>query len=253
MIVLLSPAKSLNFDPVDEPRSQPRFKKDTVALAEIMKKKSSSDLREMMKISQKLADLNRDRFQDFTASHTKKNAKQAIFAFQGDVYQGLQAEHFTKSQLAFAQDHVRILSGLYGLLRPFDVIQPYRLEMGSKVKTKQGKSLYDFWGDALTEKINEDLKAVKSKVVVNLASEEYFKAINKNKLEGELYTPNFKEYRDSKLKFISFSAKKARGFMTQYIVRNKITKPEKLKGFDLENYAFDEAYSNPPFDLIFTR
>jgi len=253
MIILLSPAKSLNFDPVDVPRSQPRFKNDTFQLAKILKKKSSADLMEMMKISQKLADLNHDRFQQFSLSHTKENAKQAVFAFKGDVYQGLEADKLTEKQLAFAQDHVRILSGLYGLLRPFDVIQPYRLEMGSKVKTAKGKSLYDFWGDALTDKINEDLKSVKSKVVVNLASEEYFKSINKKKLDAELYTPNFKEYRDGKLKFISFSAKKARGYMTQYIVRNKITNPEKLKGFNLENYAFDDEHSNPPYDLIFTR
>lgn len=253
MIVLLSPAKSLNFDPVDLPRSQPRFKNSTVELAGIMKKKSPADLMDMMKISQKLADLNHERFSQFSASHTKANAKQAVFAFQGDVYQGLKADTLTTKQLAFAQDHVRILSGLYGLLRPFDVIQPYRLEMGSKVKTSKGRSLYDFWGDALTDKINEDLKAAKSKVVVNLASEEYFKAVNTKKLDGELYTANFKEYRDGKLKFITFSAKKARGFMTQYIVRNKITNPTKLKGFNLENYAYDEAASNPPYDLIFTR
>ncbi len=245
MIILLSPAKSLDFEPVaDVDRTQPRFKKDTFELAEIMKEQSSSDLKKLMSISDKLADLNRDRYKQFSKSFTKKNSKQAMFAFTGDVYQGLEASSFTEKQLEYAQDHVRMLSGLYGILRPFDVIQPYRLEMGTKLKTERGKNLYEFWGDKLTKSINKDLKATDSKAIINLASNEYFKSLDKDKLKGDLYEIDFRELRDDKYKFISFSAKKARGFMTQYIVKKKLKNPEKIKGFDLEGYMFNEELSS---------
>jgi len=245
MIVLLSPAKSLNFEPdVQATRSQPRFKNETWNLASKMKTKKAKDLRDMMSISQKLADLNVARYHAFTKSHNRDNSKQAIFAFTGDVYQGLQADKFTRKDLEFAQDHVRILSGLYGALRPLDVIQPYRLEMGTKLKTDKGKDLYDFWGESVTRLINKDLKNSPTKAVINLASQEYCKVIKPEVLDAKIYDIDFREWRDGKFKFISFNAKKARGFMTHYIVKNKVTNPEKVKGFNLEGYTFNEELSS---------
>lgn len=245
MIILLSPAKSLNYDPLpDLERTQPRFKKDTLELAEIMKGKSTSDLRKLMHISEKLADLNYERFQNFSKSYTQKNAKQAMFAFTGDVYQGLEAGTFTEKQIEYAQDHVRMLSGLYGILRPLDVMQPYRLEMGTKLKTPRGSNLYEFWGDRIAKTINKDLKATGSEVLINLASNEYYKAVDMNALNANIYDIDFRELRGDEFKFISFSAKKARGFMTQYIVKKKLKDPEKIKGFDLEGYMYNEELSS---------
>ena len=248
MIVLLSPAKSLNFDKVEAPRTQSRFKADTIELVSIMQKKNVGALRKLMSISENLADLNVQRFQDFEKSHTIKNAKQAMYAFTGDVYQGLEAETFSTDDIEFAQDHVRLLSGLYGLLRPLDVIQPYRLEMGTKLKTNRGKNLYEFWGDSIATMLKKDLKKTQSSVIINLASQEYFKAIDTGVLKAAIYDIHFREYRGNELKFISFNAKKARGYMTQYIVKNRITSPEALQGFDMEGYSFapdlskDRAY-----------
>jgi cytoplasmic iron level regulating protein YaaA (DUF328/UPF0246 family) len=175
-----------------------------------------------------------------------------MFAFTGDVYQGLDALSFSKKDIEFAQKHVRMLSGFYGLLRPLDVMQPYRLEMGTKLKTDQGDSLYEFWGDKITKRINADLKASGGSAIINLASQEYFKAVDRQSLKGKVYDVQFLENRDGEFKFISFNAKKARGFMTQYIVKNKITKAEKIKGFDLEDYAFNEALSSEA-EWVFTR
>lgn len=253
MIVLLSPAKSLDFNPKpDLDRSQPRFKKDTNELAGIMKKKSAGDLKKLMSISDKLADLNADRFRNFEESHHKGNSKQAMFAFTGDVYVGLEAETFSPEEVEFAQKHVRMLSGLYGLLRPLDVIQPYRLEMGTKLTTGRGKDLYEFWGDRITRKIQEDLKESGNKALINLASQEYFKSVNPEALDCELYNIQFLELRDNEYKFITFNAKKARGYMTKYIVRNKITNPEKIKGFNLEGYMYHPELSKAR-DWVFTR
>ena len=244
MIILLSPAKSLDFTPVTGvARTQPRFKSDTAELAEILKTKKEGDLKKLMSISDKLASLNVERFKAFENSYHKKNSKQAILAFTGDVYQGLDAPSFTEDQMSWAQEHVRVLSGFYGLLRPLDVMQPYRLEMGTKLKTQRGKDLYDFWGGKISEKINEDLKKIKSKVIINLASQEYFKAVDQKLLKGTVQDIDFREERDGKFKFISFSAKRARGFMTQYIVKHKIKDPEKIKGFDMEGYLFNEDLS----------
>ncbi len=253
MIVLLSPAKSLNFEPeVKATRSQPRFKNETWNLASKMKTKKAKDLRDMMSISQKLADLNVARYHAFSKSHNHDNSKQAIFAFTGDVYQGLQADKFTKKDLEFAQNHVRILSGVYGALRPLDVIQPYRLEMGTKLKTDKGKDLYDFWGESVTKLINKDLKNSPTKAVINLASQEYYQVIKPEVLDAKVYDIDFREWRDGKFKFISFNAKKARGFMTHYIVKNKVTNPEKVKGFNLEGYTFNEELSSDS-SWTFTR
>ena len=253
MIVLLSPAKSLNFaDECTYPRSQARFKEQTGELATIMRQKNRNDLRQLMSISEKLADLNVGRYQAFTPAHTKRNAKQALFAFRGDVYQGLDADTLNAKDIQFAQIHVRILSGLYGLLRPLDVIQPYRLEMGTKLVTQKGKNLYEFWDDRITKLLNRDLKASGTKHIINLASQEYFNAIQTSNLKGDIYNIHFKEYRGDELKFISFNAKKARGFMTRYIVENKITDPEAIKGFDLESYMYSPDLSQGK-EWVFTR
>ncbi len=253
MIILLSPAKSLNFDPLPHlERSQPRFKNDANELALVMKGKKAKDLRDLMKISEKLSELNVGRFKNYSPQHTVKNAKQAMFAFTGDVYQGLDAASFTEKQIAYAQKHVRMLSGLYGLLRPLDVIQPYRLEMGTKLTTQRGKSLYDFWGTKIAETINKDLKATKSRAVINLASNEYFKAVDQKVLDADIYDIDFRELRDGQLKFISFSAKRARGFMAQYIVRKRLTDPERIKGFNLEGYMYHPDLSQEK-RWVFTR
>jgi len=253
MIILLSPAKSLDFNPKPGvARTQPRFKKETIELAGIMKKKSANDLKNLMSISDKLADLSVTRFKSFKKAHTKENAKQAMFAFTGDVYVGLDAESFDEKDIEFAQKHVRMLSGLYGLLRPLDVMQPYRLEMGTKLKTTKGNNLYAFWGSSIAKKIQKDLKVTKNKAIINLASQEYFKAVDRDALNGDLYNFQFLELRGDEYKFISFNAKKARGFMTKYIVKNKITDPEKIKGFDLEGYMFNPELSKER-DWVFTR
>lgn len=253
MIILLSPAKSLDHNPLaDVARTQPRFKKQTSELATIMKRQTEKDLKDLMHISDKLASLNAARFKAFTSAHTDKNAKQAMFAFTGDVYQGLDATSFSEKEIAYAQTHVRILSGFYGLLRPLDVIQPYRLEMGTRLKNKEGENLYSFWGDLITKKINEDLKLSGGNAIINLASQEYFKAVNTGVLKGTLYNIQFLEDRDGEFKFVSFNAKKARGFMTKYIVKNNIVTPEEIKGFDLEGYNYNADLSST-FDWVFTR
>ncbi|MCB0688276.1 MAG: peroxide stress protein YaaA [Saprospiraceae bacterium] len=253
MIILLSPAKSLDFNPKpDVPRTQPRFKNDTFELADIMKKKSAGDLKKLMSISDKLADLNTSRFEAFKESHTKENSKQAMFAFTGDVYVGLDANSFDEKDIEFAQEHVRMLSGFYGLLRPLDVMQPYRLEMGTKLKTKRGKNLYEFWGDRIAKKIQEDLKSSENNALINLASQEYFKAVDLDVIDDDLYNIQFLEMRDDAYKFISFNAKKARGLMTKYIVKNKITTPEKIKGFNLDGYMYNPELSKDK-DWVFTR
>ncbi len=253
MLVLLSPAKSLDFQPLkDIPRTQARLKKDAQELVEVMRPKKPNDLKKLMSISDKLADLNVARFQAFKKSHAGNHAKQAMYAFTGDVYVGLDANSFTKSQVDFAQRHLRILSGLYGLLRPLDVIQPYRLEMGTKLKTARGDKLYDFWGDTISNLINKDLKQLGSKLVLNLASQEYLKAVSRNAIKAQIIDVNFKELRDGKLKFISFSAKKARGLLSQYIVKNKVTTMEQVKGFNYEGYAY-HADASTDDQLLFTR
>ncbi len=253
MIILLSPAKSLDFTPnTNVARTQPRFKKETSELAAIMKKKSAADLKKLMSISDKLADLNTARFKAFREEHNKENSKQALFAFTGDVYVGLDAGSFDEKDIAFAQEHLRMLSGFYGLLRPLDVMQPYRLEMGTKLKTPRGKDLYEYWGDSIARKINADLKATGSRALINLASQEYFKAVDLDAVDGDLYNFQFLELRYDDYKFISFNAKKARGSMARYIIKNKITNPEKIKGFDLEGYLYNPDLSSGN-DWVFTR
>ncbi|MDX1476060.1 MAG: peroxide stress protein YaaA [Saprospiraceae bacterium] len=253
MIVLLSPAKSLDFSPSDfKASSTPRMLEDSEQLVEIMQKKSAKKIGELMSISDKLAKLNKERFDDFHETATIDNEKEAILAFKGDVYVGLENETLSGSDLAWAQSHVRILSGLYGLLRPRDVIRPYRLEMGTRLNTQRGKDLYAFWGDKITEMINEDLKRHKSRVVFNLASKEYFNAVNTDLLEGDLYSANFLERRNGEYKFISFTAKKARGWLCRYIIDNRITDPEAVKEFDREGFRYLKTLSSER-EFVFVR
>ncbi len=253
MIILLSPSKSLNFDPsIHKKKTSPRLLKQSEALIDILRDKSVNDIKKLMSVSDKIATLNHERYQSFKTPFNLKNAKQALFAFTGDVYAGLEANTFDQSDIDFANDHLRILSGLYGVLRPLDLMQPYRLEMGTKMKNEVGHDLYAFWGDQITDHLNKDLKKVKSDVIVNLASNEYYNAVKPKNLKGDVYVSNFKENRNGVYKFISFSAKKARGFMAQYIIKNKLTDPEDMKSFDMENYKFNPKLSSEK-NFIFTR
>lgn len=253
MIVLLSPSKSLNFDPhPHKKKSAPKLLKQSEALIDILKNKNVDDIKKLMKVSDKIATLNVERYQTFKTPFTLKNSKQALFAFTGDVYAGLEAPTFSQEDIDFANDHLRILSGLYGVLKPLDLMQPYRLEMGTKMKNEIGHDLYSFWGNQITDQLNKDLKKVKSDVIVNLASNEYYKAVKPNGLNADVYVANFKEKRNGVYKFISFSAKKARGYMAQYIIKNKLTNPEDMKSFDMDNYKFNLELSSEKL-FIFSR
>lgn len=253
MLILLSPAKKLDFAEPDStlPATQRRFVEDTAELAVTAKRQTQADLRKLMSISEDLARLNRERFQAFDPEALDTGV-QAAFAFAGDVYQGLEARTLDKEALSFAQDHVRILSGFYGMLRPLDRIQPYRLEMGVRLATKRGKSLYDFWGDRISKQINADLEGAAHPVVVNLASQEYFGAVDAKALKAPVVTPHFREEKDGASKVISFYAKKARGAMTRFAIDERIEAPEALKAFDRDGYRFDKAASTES-DWIFTR
>jgi len=256
MIHLLSPAKSLDFDSKlpTEDYSLPEFLGDSEKLINRLKKSSKKKLRELMSISVDLAKLNADRYQNWEGKQAiSDESRQAIFAFKGDVYLGLKAlEELNPTDVDYAQSHLLILSGLYGVLRPKDVIEPYRLEMGTKLKVGRKNDLYAFWGDRLTAQINEALKQHEEKAVINLASNEYFKAVNPKKLEGQLIEPEFKDAKNGEYKFITFYGKKARGLMSRYLIKNRISKLEDIKGFDLEGYRFNPELSSPD-KPVFTR
>lgn len=254
MLLLLSPAKTLDYsDPKTELHDQPRLLSDSQPLIDILKDKSESELMELMKISEDLATLNRERYEDFETPFDLSNAKQSILAFKGDVYVGLGAEDFSEEDLQFAQGQIRILSGLYGLLRPLDLMQPYRLEMGTKLQNKRGKNLYEYWGARITELLNADLNANgQDKSVINLASREYFSAVKPGKLAGKLYQIDFKEHRGDQYKIIAVYAKKARGMMARFAVKNRIASPEGLKSFDMDGYSFNSELSEPQH-FVFTR
>lgn len=253
MLILLSPAKTLDEVPNTKPgKDLPKFRKKTLELAEILKDYPPAKLKSLMHISDKLAEQNYKRYQDFSSRYTPANSKAAIYAFKGDVYVGLQADSLNKKDLDFAQQHLRILSGFYGLLRPMDKMQAYRLEMGTGLKNASGKNLYDFWQESVTKEINSSLKANNNELLINLASNEYYKAIDQKKLKAEVLNIGFKEYRDEKLKFISFSAKKARGLMSHYIIKNRITDKEELKGFDYEGYSYHSELSSSE-EYMFVR
>ena len=245
MIVLLSPAKSLDFSPTEYPHfSQPRMLEKSEELISNLKKKSSKKLQTLMGISKNIADLNVERFNTFSLPFNPENAKPAIYAFNGDVYTGLNARDFVGEEIGFAQKHIRILSGLYGVLKPLDLIQPYRLEMGTSLKHKRKKNLYEFWDKTITDILNEDLEAAGSQIVVNLASKEYFHAVKPALLNGEILNVDFKENRNGELKIISFNAKKARGSMAHLIVKEAITEKDKLKELQVDGYVFSKENSD---------
>ena len=246
MLIFLSPAKSLDYKtpPHVADFTQPAFLDRSAKLVRALRKLSPADIAKLMDLSDTLAFLNFNRFADWSQPFTPENAKQAVLAFDGDVYDGLAAKTLSAADLAFAQRHVRILSGLYGILRPLDLMQPYRLEMGTKFANAKGKDLYAFWGETLLDAINAELDAMARPVTVNLASEEYFKAAVGRKLRGEVIQPVFEDWSAGRYKIVSFFAKRARGLMTRYAVINRLEEPEGLKDFDVDGYAFAPAVSD---------
>ncbi len=254
MLTLLSPAKTLDFEFSAEglPSTPPLFQEDIEVLLGRCKRLTVTNLRELMNISQPLAELNRQRFQGMTLPFTADNSKPCLLAFRGGVYRGLDAASLSKRDLDWAHHRLRILSGLYGILRPLDLMQPYRLEMGTRLSNPRGKNLYDFWGDRLVESLNSEHAERPGKAVLNLASNEYFKAVPKKQLDAPLVTALFQEIRDGKPKTISFSAKRARGLMARFIVRNRIDTPDGLKEFAEEGYSFRPELSQDN-QLLFVR
>ena len=254
MLVVISPAKTLDFDtPVKSSlATQPAFLDDAEHLVTALRELEPAAISGLMNISAKLGDLNHARYMNWQRPFTAANSKQALLAFKGDVYTGLQAETLSAADLKFAQQHLRILSGLYGLLRPMDLIQPYRLEMATRFANDRGANLYDYWGDQLTAALNQQLGALKSDLLVNLASNEYFKAIRPGLLDAQVITPVFKDAKNGKYKIISFYAKKARGMMTAYIIRNRISAAEQLQGFNEQGYLFSPEQSTAT-EWVFLR
>lgn len=256
MLIIISPAKTLDYEsPLATTRyTQPELLDHSAQLMEYCRELTPAQIGSLMKISDKLAGLNAARFAEWQPNFTPQNARQAILAFKGDVYTGLHAEDFSEQDFDFAQQHLRMLSGLYGLLRPLDLMMPYRLEMGIKLHNAKGSDLYNFWGDLLTEKLNQQLKEQGDDVLINLASDEYFKAVKPAKLDGQLIKPVFLDEKGGKFKVISFYAKKARGLMSRFIIQNQLTQPEQLKDFNLEGYFFDEEkIDKSGSELIFKR
>ncbi|RUT78548.1 peroxide stress protein YaaA [Ancylomarina longa] len=254
MLIVISPAKTLDFNTPakTEIQSEAAFLKDSAQLIRLLRKLKIEDISEFMEISPKLAQLNFERFCQWHLPFTTENAKQALLAFRGDVYTGLDADTLTDADFKLAQSNLRILSGLYGILKPMDLIQAYRLEMGKKLANKRGNNLYQFWGDKITKAINQSLKEIESKQLINLASNEYFKSINKKKLRAEIITPIFKDLKNGEYKIISFYAKKARGLMTRFIIQNQLTDPEDLKAFNSDGYFYNPKLSKAK-ELVFTR
>lgn len=254
MLTLLSPAKKLNMDPVDTavPVTRPRLRDDTRELATVAKTQTAADLKRLMHISDKLAEMNFDRFQAFNLDNRSNSAKPAGLAFDGDVYWGLEADSLSGDALAYAQDHLRILSGLYGVLRPMDAIQPYRLEMGTRMANERGKSLYDFWGTRIAERLNDDLAGHADKTVVNLASNEYFKAVDTKSLGRTVIGAKFLNIKDGKARSLMYYAKHARGSMARWIMENRVDRADGLKDFNAGGYALDAAASTET-ELVFTR
>lgn len=254
MLTVISPAKSLDFESPTRTRrfTDPVFLSNSKQLMSELRKQSPKQISKLMKISPKLGELNADRYQSWKPPFTPENAKQALLAFRGDVYMGLDADTFTTRDFTFSQKHLRILSGLYGVLKPLDLIQPYRLEMGTRFPNKRGKDLYEFWGNRLTKSVREELAAHRNKTLVNLASNEYFKSIDPAALGYRVVTPVFKDYSNGTYRVLSFFAKRARGRMASYLIRNRLNKPDDLKGFDLDGYSFAESLSGDD-TWVFTR
>jgi hypothetical protein len=253
MLMVISPAKTLDFETaaVTSTFTQPRYLDDSAKLIERLRKMSTADIASLMKLSDKLAGLNAARYESWQTPFNVENAKQAVLAFKGDVYTGLDADSLDAAGFEFAQKHLRILSGLYGVLKPLDLIQPYRLEMGTKLDNSGGKDLYAFWGSKLRDSLQQD-EALHDGVLINLASNEYFKAVEAKKLKARIITPVFKDWKNGQYKMISFYAKKARGLMSRYIIDNKLTEPDAIKLFDYEGYRFSEDMSKSD-EWVFIR
>ena len=255
MLFLLSPAKSLDYDsplPAGLPHSQPQFIPDAARLIDVLRTRSPQDIASLMSISDALAALNVARYGAWSPRFTQENARQAVMAFNGDVYEGLQAATLSLPDLDWAQQHLAILSGLYGVLRPLDLMQPYRLEMGTRLATDAGTNLYQFWGARIAEHLNRQLADDTDPVVVNLASQEYFKAVDRKALSARVVECVFEDYKGGHYKIISFYAKRARGLMARWAVQQRASTPRQLEGFDLEGYAFHPAASSPE-RLVFRR
>ena len=246
MIILLSPAKTLDYSVDSKPNhTAPQFLNQSAKLIKILKDKEPKDIASLMGLSDKLAALNFDRYQSWKASKIQSDdSKPSLMVFKGDVYQGLEAETLNTQDMKFAQKHLRILSGLYGILKPLDVIRPYRLEMGTKLETSNGKNLYEFWGERVRNNVLEDLTSQKSDLIINLASKEYFNVMGKLPEHANVIAPAFKDFKNGKYKIISFYAKKARGLMARWIIQNKVKDFERLSEFNLDGYYYSEEDSS---------
>jgi cytoplasmic iron level regulating protein YaaA (DUF328/UPF0246 family) len=254
MLTVISPAKTLDFETptVTDAFTQPAHLTQSRKLVRRLRQLSAADLSKLMQVSDNIAELNQQRFRKWKTPFKPDNARQALFAFKGDVYIGLDACSMTPESVDFAQDKLRILSGLYGVLRPLDLIQPYRLEMGTRIDNEQGSNLYQFWDGRITKTLNQELKQSDEKTLINLASKEYFKSIKPKMLAAEVVTPVFKDYRNGSYQVIGFFAKKARGMMARYLVDHRIDNPEALKDFDRDGYAFNAKLSDT-HEWVFTR
>ncbi len=254
MLIVVSPAKTLDYDSplATQTYTLPELTDHSSELMEVCRELTPMDIASLMKVSDKIAGLNAARFAEWQPEFTTENARQAILAFKGDVYTGLAAETMTEEDFAYTQQHLRMLSGLYGLLRPLDLMQPYRLEMGTKLANPRGANLYQFWGSVITEKLNAALAEQGDNILINLASNEYFKSVKPKSLDAQLITPVFKDCKNGNYKVISFYAKKARGMMARYIIDNRIKSVDELKQFDVAGYYFVPAESTSK-ELVFKR
>lgn len=254
MLIVVSPAKTLDYESplVTETYTQPELIDYSKQLIEVCRKLTPADVASLMKVSDKIADLNVGRFQEWSETFTLDNARQAILAFKGDVYTGLDAQTLTEADFEYAQRHLRMLSGLYGLLKPLDLMQPYRLEMGTKLANEKGTNLYQFWGNVITDKLNQAITEQGDNVLVNLASNEYFKAVKQKNLDAQVITPVFKDCKNGQYKVISFYAKKARGMMARFIIENRIESVADLTQFNTAGYTFAEDESSAT-ELVFKR
>ena len=254
MITVLSPAKKLSKEcnAHDVVSTFPSFLDDSKELVSILKKSQPGDLQDLMGISENLSILNWERYQNWKLPFNKSESRQAAFTFQGDTYTGLNVESLNEKEISFAQDHTRILSGLYGVLKPLDLMMPYRLEMGTQLKNKLGKNLYEFWSEKLSSSLSSELKDHKEKIIINCASVEYFKSIDNEGLNASVITPIFKDIKNGTPKIISFFAKKARGMMARYIIKNQINTPDDIINFDLDGYSYNSSLSTP-LEPVFIR
>ena len=254
MLIIISPAKTLDYKTSIsiQGETEAPFLKESEKLIKVLKKLNPNDISELMKVSSKIAYLNHDRFAQWQLPFPTGTTRQALLAFKGEVFNGLDAYSFSQEEMDYAQEHLRMLSGLYGVLRPLDVMMPYRLEMGTKLAQGKNKNLYEFWGDKITKNIQESLNEQKQKVLVNLASNEYYKSVKASKIKARIITPIFKEAKGDQYKVIAIFAKKARGLMSRYIIKNRIEEPEEIKLFNKAGYFYNETLSTEN-EFIFTR